>query len=402
MRIFKKIAVLAVAAALVLASLVPAAPALAAQQKATEKAVNTAYLYSYYTVHGADLTINGKAYNKLPKALKKTVSVKVYMTNKRGFSYVASAYTSANSPAYKYIKTNGYSLFFKKAGTYTLKYKTYDKVYPAERDFIDGGEESSGASYYYMKTLDYATGWTTDTEVKYYLKTDANGVEYYTDSYEGAGTKVFARGQEWYSWIPATLTDDVLTFKPMDYKVTTHTLKLVVKNTDAIITSVKLGKASNTYSDQEFEGGYSYTRTVKPFLSGKSGKVVVTPAKGIKIMDIVIQTYDKNGKPVYKLVKNKKKVTFGQYKYKDSYQSEYSNYRSTDTSLFKNTRVYVFYKDSATGGYTDITKIKKNADGEYVFTYNYRPNSAQPVQKKQTTVGYVPDYYWNSYTFFKK
>ena len=424
MRIYKKIAVLAIAAALVLASLLPATPALAAQKTGTEKSVKGTYLSTYHYVYGTDLKINGKAYNKLSSAMKKKVLAKRNETDKRGFSYVKSAYTSAGSPSYKYITTYGYSIFFKKAGTYTLKYKTYETVRPAEREFYyadkdetiqvvdENGEPEKDENgdpvhpdYYYLWTYNSSTyTWTTDPNVKYYLKTDANGYEYYTNSYDTAGTKIFAQNREWYSWVPATLNDDVLTFKPLDYKVITHTETVIVKNTDVIISSVKLGTASVTYSDQEFEGGYSYTRTVKPFLSGKSGKVVVTPAKGYKVMDIVIMTYDKDGNPVYKLVKNKKKVTFGKYKYHYSYdyKSEYSDYSYgyNRTDMYKTTRVYVFYKDTATGGYTDITKIKKNSDGQYVFTYNYREDSKHPVQKKQQSIGF-PRGFYSSYTFYK-
>lgn len=136
------------------------------------------------------------------------------------------------------------------------------------------------------------------------------------------------------------------------------------------LTTVKKGTASTTHISNKK-------------VSGKDGKLKITPNSQYKITGIVVQSVDKNGKWTYKKIKNGKKITLSrQYAYisKDP--------TGTNTSSRKKvTYIYVSYKDPFTGN-TDTYSLTKSRGRKEIK--NVWKNGKTGV--KRVTYGRTLDY----------
>ncbi|MCR5469169.1 MAG: hypothetical protein K6F37_09425 [Lachnospiraceae bacterium] len=371
---------------------------------ATAKETTRTVIYNSQSYSGiTDITINKKSPSKVKKdkTLKKAVTVTQTATDKQGFGYVDVAYTAGNI-AKKYLKTKSYSIEFKKAGTYTVKYKTYYNKYSYSFRYA--------TSDYTLTTTDNLTGKQT-TSAGFTWKSDVNGNSYY----ENAAGAIYAYSDDEDSYVKATLdSTGALLYQGREYGEKEVTRKVIVTGTTPVVKKISLGNASYEYTRNVADDKtYSYTSKIKDQLSGKKGKLSVSMGDGYAIKDIIVMTYDKDGNEVYKLVKNNKTVTFGAYAYKSeyssSYSSQYTSYTSStnrvSTRMFKETRVYVFYKDKKTGGYTDIKKIEKKTDddGKPYYEFTYKTLSSKGGTANTNTTNYISNMggFYSLYTFIK-
>lgn len=360
---------------------------------------------SFY--NAADLKINKKSTAKSKKKIK-TIKTNSDIT---GFSYHTKAYFKDSSAynqyddfrnaydnAVKFLPYGSYTMRFLKPGTYTISYAQYSKEY-LRLDYETTKYDSASRKYidYYKlydnegkTTNELYVRKTTDSDETYYEGVTSKKI--YTYSNEGgvvaASIKAGADKQQHVYCQPRNV---IKTIYSRQYKV----LK-----TYEVISSVQLGKAKITSTSNR--GAYSSSSSSsRSFLTGSKGKLTVKVAdKNYSITSIVVKTYDKEGKPVYTKVGNKKNVNFGAYKPLSKYNSTYSTYSYSRTSLFKPTTVYVFYKNKFTGAYSTVDKIEKDVYGDYKFTYTYK-NANSDKAETYTSYG-VDTSYSQSFTFYKK
>ena len=352
------------------------------------------------------IKINKKSTSKYKKKIK-TVKTS---TDPTGFSYHTKTYCedsdaysqyddyyNANYNAIKYVSEGDYILRFLKAGTYTIYYTKYSKEY---LDLSYGGYDyASGKSLYYLyddddkKLSTEGFVWnTTNSGESYYQGVTSKKIYAYSD--EGgcvaASIKKGADGK------------DHVFCQPRNVIKTTYVKPYKVLKTSKVIKSVQLGSTKLTRADSM--GAYSSSSSSqRAFLSSKKtkGKLTVKTAdKNYSITSIIVKTYDKNGKPVYTKVGNKKTVNFGLNKSSSQYSSPYSSYSYSYNSLYKPTTVYVSYKNKYTGAFYRVNSVTKDADGDNVFSVTYR-NVGDTKDTTYTTYS-LPDSYTSSYTFYKK
>lgn len=126
-----------------------------------------------------------------------------------------------------------------------------------------------------------------------------------------------------------------------------YTVQVQAVNSDAVIKKAVFGKQTIQLNSATIKKGVKKTSWKSASkVSGKSGKLKITPNSQYKITGIVVVSVNKNGQYVYKKFKNGKKLTLSQ------------NYDSTSTSAYsgtkkhsfkKYTRIYVSYKDKFLG-----------------------------------------------------
>lgn len=355
-------------------------------------------------VSGSSVKINNKSITKYKKKIKSvktgtdpsafSYQNKAYFKSSNAYSQY-SEYTNATSNGIKYVSYSYYTMRFLKTGTYTISYVQYEK-------------ESLGMDYYTGK---YVNG----QYVSYYKLVDNDGKqssELYerkvTNSgetyYQGITSKAIYASSGYESGIVAasvkTGADKLqhVYCQPRNVIKTTYSRTYKVLKTSGVISSVTLGKKTLTNSNTN--AAYSSSSSSKrSFLTGTSGKLTVkTASSNYSIMSIVVRTYDKNGKPVYKKVSNKKKITYGAYKSKDSYSG--SAYSYTSSSLYKPTTIYVSYKNKFTGAFYKVNSISTDSSGNTVFSVTYR-NEGETKNTTCTTSS-VPSGCTSVYTFYKK
>ena len=450
MRKFRLLAALSMAAVLVTGAVSPAVSV----EAASNTVVDSSYIgggtgYSSVT----EVTVNGKNISKLPSNLKKKLRVAKTATHKRGVIKVSNAYKAGKAKK-TYVKTYNWHVDYLSAGTYTFKSK---KIMPKKEYEVESYAYSSKVKYTYTftyfddqynvistsnytsyETLSYSEmssvldsslaavcadwDWDYDYEyedlyrvytvnpltnerdqlAKYFLKkTDKNHRTYYISE---DGKDIYAYSDDISAWVPAKLlATNELEYQPLNYTTVTTTEKVIVENSWVpTIKSVKLGNCEIASSEMNEDGAYTSTYVSKKHLSGSKGKLTVSTGKNTKLMDIIVKTYDKDGNEVYKLVKNKSTVTYGKYARQTSVTNSYSNstYDSFNTDMFKDTEVYVFYKDKLNGGYTDIQKVwydKKDACWKFKYKAKLSPDSKAVVE----TTSYLPSSYQASYSFYK-
>lgn len=353
-----------------------------------------------------------KINNKKTSKYKKKVKVSKTDSDPTGFQYYTKAYFKdsdaynswseyydAKEETYKNVGTGDYTLRFLKAGTYTISYVDYSKEY---LDMEYDSQKYVAGEYVSYYRLEDADGKLSS---ELFEQKVVNG-EYY---YQGVSSKkIYAEDDR--DWGDVVVAASIRTgadkqqhvyCQPRNVVKTTYSRQYKVLKTSNVISSVQLGKTKLTRADSK--GAYSSSGSSRrSFLSGKSGKLTVKAAdKNYSITSIVVKTYDKEGKPVYTKVGNKKKVNYGQYKYKSSYSSPSGSYSYSYGSHYKETTVYVFYKNKFTGAFTRVNSISKDEDGDYVFSVTSR----NAGDKKDTTgtssgISYYDNYV--SYTFYKK
>ena len=301
---------------------------------------------------------------------------------------VAEAKTVKNT--YKRIEYLGETMTLDRVTSVKINKKSLSKMKKKVKS-VKTYSDQDGFSY-------YAKDWTYDTQdsaMKYkslsdyeltFLKTGTYTIT--TTSYSSTSGGYYYDSNYNYHHRKDELTKYVTTYK------------IKVLKTDAVVKSVQLGKAKQSYTDKRGKtGSDSYTNTKKVFLSGSKGKLTVKMAdKNYQIQSIVVATYDKDGDRIYTAVKNKKSVTFGNFK--DEYKYDSYGYYSHSSSLYKPTEVYISYKDKFTGTYTKWS-VKKDAYGKSTLVEVKDKDSYGDTTSTYTT-SYIGGSNCQSYTFYKK
>lgn len=142
--------------------------------------------------------------------------------------------------------------------------------------------------------------------------------------------------------------------------------------------SVKLGKKDlSKYTRKASDKGSTITDLddYKLSSSQKSDKLKVKADKGIKVTGLVVVSVDKDGKAVYKKVKNGGKISLS--KALAEKNTKPNGYISRDSK--KHTYVYVSYKDSYLGTYTTYSITKKHGVKQVKRTIKRASNSKKYV-----------------------
>jgi hypothetical protein len=377
------------------------------EQKSTTSIGSTISIYDC-----KNLKINGKKTSKLKKKVK-TVQTE---NSPSSFSYRTGSYFD-DSDAYstyseynnvynnvKYISYGSYQLKFLKAGTYKITYDQYSKQH---------------------LSMEYASYDTTTYESLYRLITDYDyehpSTDYYTyQTYSPAGTyvgsyyksittgKIYASGDE--GLVPAAIVKgadgvEYLKYNAANVVKTTYIETYKVMATTSPVSSVTLGKSKQVA--KVTSNGYKTTSkyTTKKFLSGNSGKLTVkASSSNYKINNIIVETYDNTGNVKYISVKNKAKINYGLYKNTSSYQSQYSSYSYSNSSMYKPTIIHIGYTNKFTGAYSKYEVVtQKDSEGKDVqyikSTYKY---AGKDEKEQVETDTYFEGPCHTSYTFYKK
>lgn len=156
-----------------------------------------------------------------------------------------------------------------------------------------------------------------------------------------------------------------VSFKVVDSKGKTRKkckVKVQVVNNDSVIKKATFGKKTVRLYSSSIKGGTKKTVSKSSTkVSGKSGKLKITPNSQYKITGMVVVSVGKNGKYSYKKVKNGKKITLSKKYYKGDSASSGLYSRPTK----KRTYIYVSYKDKFLGESRTYSVVKK--DGHKVL-----------------------------------
>ena len=143
-------------------------------------------------------------------------------------------------------------------------------------------------------------------------------------------------------------------------------VKVQAVNSSSLIKKVTFGKKTVISRSSSTKGGAKKTVTKESTkVSGKSGKLKITPNSQYKITGMVVLSVGKNGKYSYKKVKNGKKITLSKKYYKG--ESASSDLYSRPTKKY--TYIYVSYKDKFLGSSVTYSVAKK--DGKKVVKRVY-------------------------------
>lgn len=226
----------------------------------------------------------------------------------------------------------------------------YYKVY----DLYDAGD---GKGYYYNNRYTWATPvnaqvvCTPDGQMDY---------EYSTARIQLTSTKagnytvsISANGQT----------------RKLKVCVTTYGGNRVVS---AVLGKTVLTKSTRKASDKASTETYVSDYRVSSSL--KSGKLKIKADKGIKITGLIVATVNKDGKAVYKKVKNGGKISLSQAVSKSTSPNGYYNCSSR-----KHTYVYISYKDKNLGTYTTYAVTNKHGVKQIKRTIKYASNSKKYV-----------------------
>lgn len=286
-------------------------------------------------------------------------SVKMYVAGPN-----VPGYNVKETGAY-YVTKNGSSWSMKKDETgnyYIEKFFTgspYKKIYRTPTYVTQKIEDAYTIEETYTK-YDGTTGTRTKT---YDLYNDGRGKGWYYEKNWAAGQtndqKVDATD---YEYSEAVIQLD--STKKGNYSVKikvgskTTTVKVYVTDNPRAVAQVKLGKSvlkkvsrkasSKSITEAEQSNFYVSSKV-------KSGKLKVSATKGYKITGMVVAYVNKDGKAIYKKVKNGKKITLSQalaYRSTSTY-----GYYSKDSK--KRTQIFVSYKDSYTGYSVTYAPVKK-------------------------------------------
>ena len=379
----------------------------------------TTYVGDSLNLTTSELKINGKSYKKVKSKIKTKITGKNSQYSKyRTKDYFDSekAYSSSNdyqadngSAAYKYYpKTSDYFLVFKKAGTYKISQVSYERDEYVSR-YNDGkecimkynrvtGEYDPVTTYTYVPSRtsyyddDYDEVYTSSSEKTYKAKdgkTYNKADSYY---YAGANGVIYAYGDD------GLTTAKVLKGADGEYylkysankpkKVTYRTTYKVLAN-DGVVKSVKLGKATQSYNNKHKVGGYTTKITKGKFLTGNSGKLVITMAdKNYKLGGVVVTTVDEKGNRIYAPTANKKTVTFSNNVYSQKYENDNKTYGNGSSDIYKSTTITVAYKNSIKGYGTEVSgtadnpviknyHVEKIKGKKYTYTETYKLTRTQ-------------------------
>lgn len=169
-------------------------------------------------------------------------------------------------------------------------------------------------------------------------------------------------------------------------KLKSCSVKVQAVNTYAVIKKAVFGKKTVKTNTASIKKGTLKTSSKDATkVSGKSGKIKVTPNSQYKITGLVVVAVDKNGQYTYKKIKNGKKITLSKT-YEDTYRYASGNGYSS-RSAKKYTYIYVSYKDKFFGdtctysvskarGRKEVKRVEKDkATGERTTSYGRCPSS---------------------------
>lgn len=264
-----------------------------------------------------------------------------------------------------YVTKNGDSWSMKKDETgqyYIERFFTgnpWKKIY-RQPSYV---EQKISRGYTVDETHTYSDGTTSTDKMTYDLYNDGHGKGwYYVPNYEkgqGNNQKEYATDYE-YSTASIRLDSTKAGTYSVKIKVgsKTTTVKVYVVANDTPYAQVKLNKsvlkkvgrkASSKSITSTYQSNYYVSSKTK------SGKLKLSATKGYKITGMVVAYVNKDGKAVYKKVKNGKKITLSQ-----ALASRYTNTNGYySKSAKKQTSVFVSYKDSYTGYSITYTPVKK-------------------------------------------
>lgn len=234
----------------------------------------------------------------------------------------------------------------------------------------------------------------------YDLYDDGDGKGYYYKNYNGStlvNNQVVQtpNGQMDYEYSTATI--QLTSTKAGNYTVSisangqTRKLKVYVTayGGDRMV-SATLGKtALDKYTRKASDKGSTttYTADYKVKSSLKSGKLKIKADKGIKITGLIVATINKDGKAVYKKVKNGGKISLSQtFDYKTTSANGYYSHSSK-----KHTYVYVSYKDKNLGTYATYAVTSKHGVKQIKRTIKYASDSKKYVDYLNFGSGYSMD-----------
>lgn len=305
---------------------------------------------------------------------KKALSAAIVSQNLEnpGWGSVKMYVAGPNVPGYNvketgayYVTKNGSSWSMKKdeTGNYYIEQfftgSPYKKIYRTPTYVTQEIEDAYTVEETYTK-YDGTTGTYTRT---YDLHNDGRGKGWY---YEKNG----ADGQKNYQKVNATdyeYSEAVIQLdstKKGNYSVKikvgskTTTVKVYVTDNTTPVSQVKLGKSVlKKVSRKASSKSITEAKQSNFYVSSKvkSGKLKVSATKGYKITGMVVAYVNKDGKAIYKKVKNGKKITLSQalaYRSTSTY-----GYYSKDSK--KRTQIFVSYKDSYTGYSVTYAPVKK-------------------------------------------
>lgn len=225
------------------------------------------------------------------------------------------------------------------------------------------------------------------------------------------------KGYYYKNWAGKTLVNNQVTYTPdgqMDYEYSkariqltstkagnytvsisangqTRKLKVCVTTYGGNrVVSATLGKAALTKSTRKASDKAStetYVSDYRVSSSLKSGKLKIKADKGIKITSLIVATVNKDGKAVYKKVKNGGKISLSQALASKS--TSINGYYSRSSR--KHTYVYVSYKDKNLGTYTTYAVTNKHGVKQIKRTIKYASNSKKYVDYLSYGNGYSMD-----------
>lgn len=359
----------------------------------------------YYNT--SSIKINGKSYKKAKKKIKTVVSsvnnqdeyyrTKSYFNDSDAYATYAAYEADNGEQAKKYLpKTSQYGLTFLKTGSYKIKYVDYhfDK-YGTTREYLNGTYKTYITKYNYAtdeyeKLSSYVMIPSRGGRYMYYDDYD-DYYSYYDDDYDESGNnsntykagdgKIYNKAEEPYficsdgkvygvgkeGLVPASLAKGAdgywhVKYTPKKAVKDTYTKTFKVLNTDSIVKTIKLGKSTKTYSSKLKNGGFSSVIVRGGFLTGSKGKLAVTMAdKNYNNGGMLVKTADADGNNIYTVAKNKSSVKYSDYEAKSSEGSDDSWYKSSTSSMYKETTVIVAYENKAEGYGTKIVSTGVNS-----------------------------------------
>ncbi len=286
-------------------------------------------------------------------------SVKMYVAGPN-----VPGYNVKETGAY-YVTKKGDSWLMKKDETgnyYIERFFTgspWKKVYRTPTYVTQKIEDAYTVEETYTK-YDGTTGTRTKT---YDLYNDGRGKGWYYEKNWAAGQNNYQKVDATdYEYSEADIQLDSTKKGTYSVKIKvgskTTTVKVYVTDNPRAVAQVKLGKSvlkkvSRKASSKSITDVYQSNFYVSSKV--KSGKLKVSATKGYKITGMVVAYVNKDGKAVYKKVKNGKKITLSQaladrYTSTDGYYSKASK---------KRTQIFVSYKDSYTGYSVTYAPVKK-------------------------------------------
>ena len=399
-----------------------------------DQGTETAFVGSSVSKTTSNLKINGKPYKKSKSKVKTIVVEKMpqdIVYNTKDYYDTYEAYESENAyeaehgyEAFKFFpKETTYTMIFKKAGTYKIstevyvsdsydhEYYDYDDendvyIYTISKyNIVDQEWEEITQAYeiYGYDEYNYMDESEISPTVTIAGKTYTRAVENYFAGFDGS---IYAYGRE---FVPAKVNKAAdgkyhVRYSANKPRKVNFITTYKVLPTDGVFKSVKLGKVSQTYNEKEKIGGFSYKATRGKFLTGNSGKLVVTMAdKNYKLGGVIVRTVDEKSNYVFAHSGNKKTITYGNNLY-----NKFSDYKFDDGTAtgyskldpFKITRLYLPYTDSAANRGTTVsgtgnTYVINNYHMDKIKGKKYKHTSTYTVNvEKETFDDGSYDYYF--------